>query len=404
MLNFIINKMGQWSERKRTKKQRILILVLGSFWEWLILPVFFIFLCTRIDKTTLALPLRKSFDLFLAALAFAGGLYWTFSSILELIKKGKGTFMPAVSPTKKLVSSRVYTSCRNPMYLGYILFFVTAGLLLRSLSVLFVVIPGIILWLFLYTKFIEEKVLEKRFGKDYLEYREKTPFLIPVFFIKKPKNKGIANFLFVSVTFVFFLGTLFFANAISPKSQVFGKVFWYGPTNKKNIALTFDDGPNPPYTMEILDILKKHNVKATFFLIGKHVKEYPEIVRKIVKEGHAIGNHTYSHRNLLATKSWRIAEEIDKTTRVIEETTGIHPFLFRPPRLWKKPVVLKIAEEKDYLAIGFTNRSLDWQTPSPGVKRIIEKSLKGLKNGSIICLHDGDGEHLNAQNSRQDTV
>ncbi len=405
MFNFIINKMGEWAEKKRTRKQRILILVFGTLWGWLIIPAFFIFLCSKIDRTILNLPMKRLFDLFLASLSFAGGIYWTLSSILQLTKKGEGSFMPALSPTKRLVSSGVYSSCRNPMYLGYILLFAAVGLLLHSLSILFGVIPGIILWLFLYTRLIEDKVLEKRFGGDYLEYKKKTPFLIPFFSsVKKMKdrNKGITTIFLAVLVFVFFIISFFFGNAASPRSQLFGKIIWHGPTYKNNIALTFDDGPNPPYTLEILKILKKENVKATFFLIGKHVQEYPEIAKKIVREGHAIGNHTYTHRDLMVEDFSGIAQEIDKTTKVIEKVTGIHPFLFRPPRLWKRPEVLRIVEERGYLTMGFTNRSLDWK--SPGVKKIIARSLRGLKNGSIICLHDGDGDHLDAQHSREQTV
>src|SRR5438094_558324 len=136
--------------------------------------------------------------------------------------------------------------------------------------------------------------------------------------------------------------------AIAPESELFGKTL-HRLADPKQLALTFDDGPNNPHTLHVLDVLAKHDVKATFFLIGKHVAVKPDIARRIATAGHTIGNHTYSHPNLAFCNEARIRQELSDCEKILQETIGNHSKLFRPPFGARRPRVLKIARD-----MGFT--------------------------------------------------
>lgn len=177
--------------------------------------------------------------------------------------------------------------------------------------------------------------------------------------------------------------------AVLPDNNVFGRVFIESATNKKVVALTFDDGPYSPYTEQLLDILKEHNVPATFFLVGKNVEKYPELVRRIANEGHQLGNHTYHHVDLLKGDRKTIAEEIDRTSKAIAAITGTAPHVVRPPHGFRDPVVMEIMAERNLKVVEWSVMSRDWT--NPGVEVIVDRTVKKVKNGSIILLHDGDG-------------
>jgi peptidoglycan/xylan/chitin deacetylase (PgdA/CDA1 family) len=178
------------------------------------------------------------------------------------------------------------------------------------------------------------------------------------------------------------------ANLGKKKNKV-GVVYWHGDINQKKIALTFDDGPNEPYTSQILDILKTYNIKATFFLIGKNVEAYPEVVKRMVKEGHCIGNHTYSHPELVLKLKSQIRRQIKKAEEVIFKVTGIRPHLFRPPYGLDNPWVFVEAEKMGYLIIkwsvsgGNGGKEISYD-------KILNNVLSKVENGSIILLHDGN--------------
>ena len=109
-----------------------------------------------------------------------------------------------------------------------------------------------------------------------------------------------------------------------------GVMYWQGATDRHAVALTFDDGPSP-YTSKILAVLARHQVKATFFVVGKRVDQYPDLARRVVAAGHVIANHSYSHRNLNLETSADVASELARTESIIARTTGVKPALFRPP-------------------------------------------------------------------------
>jgi peptidoglycan-N-acetylglucosamine deacetylase len=168
------------------------------------------------------------------------------------------------------------------------------------------------------------------------------------------------------------------------------------------VALTFDDGPDPLYTPAILDILAEHNVKATFFLVGRHVEQYPDIARRIADEGHDIGNHTYSHRSLVPLHPDKVFEEIVRAEQLIEEVTGQRPYLFRPPRGVYSQTVRDIAAERQYTICLWSVSSQDWQEIS--FREVTSRILSYVCNGDILLFHDS-GNLVSAQGGyRYNTV
>lgn len=201
---------------------------------------------------------------------------------------------------------------------------------------------------------------------------------------RRPMRMGI-GLAFVGIT----AGAFLTLCAVLPENHVFGQVFFESQTNKKVVALTFDDGPYSPYTEQILDVLKEHHVPATFFVVGQNVEKYPEVVRRIVDEGHQLGNHTYHHVDLLKGDRKTIAEEIDHTNRVLKTITGTTPHVVRPPHGFRDPVVMEIMAERGLKVVEWSIMSRDWT--NPGVEVIVDRTTSKVKNGSIILLHDGDG-------------
>jgi len=160
-----------------------------------------------------------------------------------------------------------------------------------------------------------------------------------------------------------------------------------GQASGNKISLTFDDGPHPVYTPQVLDFLKTQDAKATFFLIGKNVKQYPYLVERIVKEGHTIGNHSYSHSKTIDFKSknnW--LKELNETDSEIQKITGKQPRFFRPPFGVTTPHLASAIEKTKHLVIGWNVRSFDTTKTSP--EKINRKILAQTKSGSIILLHD----------------
>src|SRR5438105_10523325 len=120
-------------------------------------------------------------------------------------------------------------------------------------------------------------------------------------------------------------------NTMAPRSQLFGRTFIGHSGGSRQIALTFDDGPNDPWTLRVLETLAKHKAKATFFLIGRFVLQRPEIVEQIAAEGHVIGNHTFSHPNLIFASNAEVERQVKQCQRALLDTVGQHSQLFRPP-------------------------------------------------------------------------
>lgn len=157
--------------------------------------------------------------------------------------------------------------------------------------------------------------------------------------------------------------------------------------SKKNVAITFDDGPNPEFTLQVLDILKQYNAKANFFCIGEHIETYPEIFKAIVAQGHAIGNHSFSHELMIdfnSTENW--LSEIKQTDNAILKITSRKTKLFRPPFGVTTPKLAQALAVTEHHVIGWSIRSFDTVTKNP--ERIVKRITKQLKPGAVILLHD----------------
>ena len=131
--------------------------------------------------------------------------------------------------------------------------------------------------------------------------------------------------------------------SMAPTGQWFGRTFAGVDRGSKLLALTFDDGPNDPHTLHLLDILAKHEVRATFFLIGRYVQQRPDMVRELVKAGHVVGNHTFSHPLLIFKSTLEVKNELETCRRALSDAVGEHSNLFRPPFGGRRPAVLRIA-------------------------------------------------------------
>jgi peptidoglycan/xylan/chitin deacetylase (PgdA/CDA1 family) len=174
---------------------------------------------------------------------------------------------------------------------------------------------------------------------------------------------------------------------MAPTGQWFGRTFCRAPRSSKQIALTFDDGPNDPYTLRLLDVLSRHNVHATFFLIGKHVRQRPDIAREIAHRGHVIGNHTFSHPLLIFTPAANIRGEIIRCRSAINDAVGDHSNLFRPPWGARRGETLRVVRELGLEPVMWNITGYDWNARS--VEFIEQKVAPKIRGGDVILLHDG---------------
>lgn len=196
-------------------------------------------------------------------------------------------------------------------------------------------------------------------------------------------------------------GLWFWWACSEPWSTFFRPVLIRGPRDSKRIALTFDDGPAEGFTPHVLDILREHQVPATFFLCGKNVEQHPGLLRRIVAEGHAVGNHTYSHPFMYFKSRRRMAEEIDRTQEAIEQVAGFRPKVFRPPygARWFGLVPTLLARGMHMVLWSATG--YDWKKDVPG---IVAATLRELKPGAVILLHDGRDTYPASEIDRSRTV
>ena len=191
---------------------------------------------------------------------------------------------------------------------------------------------------------------------------------------------------------------------IAPGSQLYGRTLTHG-ADPRQMTLTYDDGPNDPHTLHLLDVLAKNGAKATFFLIGKYVRQRPEIARAIKEAGHTIGNHTYSHPNLIFVPASRLRQELEDCRKALEDAVGEHQPLFRPPFGGRRPQVLKTAWTLGMEPVMWSVTAYDWSAKSPDeIVAHIERQAEPRKNrqAEIILLHDGG--HLEFGADRRHTV
>ena len=175
--------------------------------------------------------------------------------------------------------------------------------------------------------------------------------------------------------------------ATVPSSQLFGRTVRH-TGDATQMALTFDDGPNPAATPQLLDLLARHEAKATFFLIGRHVRAVPELAKEIAARGHAIGNHTETHPSLALLSGARISEELNRCDEAIRQSVGVTPRWMRPPYGFRSPWLSGIVARRGNAGVAMWSAAArDWkpQAAEPVIQR-----LRHARGGDIVLLHDGD--------------
>ncbi|HEU65216.1 MAG TPA: glycosyltransferase, partial [Chloroflexi bacterium] len=185
------------------------------------------------------------------------------------------------------------------------------------------------------------------------------------------------------------LSSMFAYHGVNPRSRFYGKVWSNGNRDCPRIALTFDDGPNEPYTSQVLTILEKYGIKATFFVIGQNARRHPETCRQIVAAGNVIGNHSYHHHKSLCLRRGKaIASDIKLARQAIYDCTGLEPRLFRPPYGFRTPWLMRTVRHLGYTVVTWDNMTGDWKADKSG-KEIGQTIVQRAKPGSVIVLHDG---------------
>lgn len=183
-----------------------------------------------------------------------------------------------------------------------------------------------------------------------------------------------------------------------------GRIVYEGKLaeSEKVIALTIDDGPWPQTTDQILDILKQHQVKATFFWVGEAVQKSPDIAKRVVAEGHAIGNHTLTHSYSFHDAA-TIANEVDRTAEIIDRITGVKTSLFRPPGGFLNNGLAKYARQKNYAVVMWSLTSADTD-PRAKPEAFVRNVLRGAKPGAIVLMHDGGGDRTRTVTALPDII
>jgi len=184
----------------------------------------------------------------------------------------------------------------------------------------------------------------------------------------------------------------------SPRSQLYGRTYLGASPGSRQLALTYDDGPNDPHTRLLLEVLARHDVKATFFQIGRFVAEKPEIARQVAHAGHEIGNHTFNHPNLIFCSAARVRSELEQCRKILADTVGEHSNLWRPPFGARLPHVLSIGRKLGLEPVMWTVSSNDWKVYSADA--IEQRIAQRIRGGDIILMHDGGHVRMGANRVR----
>jgi len=184
---------------------------------------------------------------------------------------------------------------------------------------------------------------------------------------------------------------------MAPSGEWYGRTFRGMPRPSKKLALTYDDGPNDPYTPQLLEVLAKHGVRATFFMIGRYVQHKPQIAREVVQAGHVAGNHTYTHPQLIFEPAIQVRAQLSSCRRILEDTIGQPSNLFRPPFGGRRPAVMRIVRQEGLVPVMWSVTGYDWKpTTAESIERHVTRQLGG---GDVILMHDGGHIAMGADRS-----
>jgi peptidoglycan/xylan/chitin deacetylase (PgdA/CDA1 family) len=190
--------------------------------------------------------------------------------------------------------------------------------------------------------------------------------------------------------------------SMAPTGQWLGRTVAGGIRGSKQIALTYDDGPNDPHTLKLLDVLAKHNVRATFFMIGRYVQQRPDIARAVAQAGHVIGNHTLTHPLLTFKSEAQTRAQLVDCRSALQDAIGDHSNLFRPPFGGRRPATIRIARELGLQTVMWNVTGYDWTAPPAAViEKKVERQMRG---GDVILLHDGGYRALGADRAQTVTA
>ncbi len=188
---------------------------------------------------------------------------------------------------------------------------------------------------------------------------------------------------------------------LTPRSWIYGPVFWHARTEERVVALTFDDGPCHPYTTELMEVLRSEQVQATFFMVGNNVVREPNLAAEVASE-HAVGNHTFTHPHLTWSRPGTVKEELERGQEAIHEATGVVPSIFRVPHGWYGPQVISGAGDLGMHCIGWSVMAWDWNKPPQ--ETIQHRILHGAGPGGVTLLHDGQDTEAYPKADRSRTI
>lgn len=202
----------------------------------------------------------------------------------------------------------------------------------------------------------------------------------------------------------FWLGSAAVATAVtagwhsmSPRSQLYGRTFIGAKPGSRLLALTYDDGPSAKWTPALLEVLARHDVRATFFMMGRHVEQQPAIARAVASAGHVVGNHTYAHPNLIFSSAAQLIAQLDDCDRTLTQVVGEHSDLFRPPFGGRLPDTLRTARVRGYVPVMWSVTAYDWKPYSP--EKIEHTVARQIRGGDVILMHDGGHRSPDADRS-----
>jgi len=182
-----------------------------------------------------------------------------------------------------------------------------------------------------------------------------------------------------------------------PTMHLYGRSFIGLPPGSRQLALTYDDGPNDPGTLRLLDVLAKYDVKATFFVLGKFVQQKPEIVRALASAGHVIGNHSWDHPRLIFGSKAELRSQVERAQKAIFDACGVTPTLFRPPYGGRRPGTLSAVRKLGLEPVMWNVTCYDWKPIT--ADKVFAHAQRQIRGGDVILMHDGDQARMGADRS-----